>query len=742
MNRRNIRRSLSCIMAAAFLMTVLAGCFSSLAQPSSQDNIKGYYQRIDDAPLNYENVIKRFGMTLAVDKNNAAIRLTDAYGTNWDSTPADFESDELANAAAKMAMASLIKVSYADITGNITTVNCYTASVNKGTYTISEIDDGIRFVFVFEREGFEIPVELQLTQDGLSALVPVSQIKETNDSFKLTRVTLMPHFGAANTSENGYLLVPDGSGALIDFEAADPTAEPYEQYVYGRDFAVNKLKADNVTQNALLPVFGCKRGDSAFLGVITSGAPRAVINAEAGGNTSSYFNIAASFIYRDTDMVLVEKKNQTVRILERGHSSAKQHSVLYRFLNGSSANYGGMAESYRNYLEKEHGLKPENGKDGLYLSLLGGVKATVNVMGFPTKRVRPLTDYQGAVRLLENLLEKGVDGLSVRYVGWNKNSDKSAIQNKIIPEPNLGGKKGFLSLVQYCKQNDIALYPDINVTDIVKGNMSYNKRNAAKSIQRNPAMQYRYLLNDGNALVTMPTFLVAPRMIRSLTEKISSSADKWGLPSLSASTFGNKIYSDFGSNKLSRDQSEQLWQDSLSELRRGDKGLLLSAACGYSIPFASAITDTPMSSSGFSVETHSIPFYQMVLRGVIPLATTPINFAGNSDKALLFAAESGISPSFSLLEKNQKYLKDSAHYEHITNGLIEDWADKAAAAYLKLSPLLKAVSNQTIKTHQIINEGVRKTVFSNGITVIVNYTENAISLDGVTIEALNFVWEE
>ena len=57
-------------------------------------------------------------------------------------------------------------------------------------------------------------------------------------------------------------------------------------------------------------------------------------------------------------MVLVEKKNQTVRIFEQTPVKAAQMSVRYTFLEGADATYTGMAAAYRDYL-LEQGLKPK-----------------------------------------------------------------------------------------------------------------------------------------------------------------------------------------------------------------------------------------------------------------------------------------------------------------------------------------------------------------------------------------------
>jgi hypothetical protein len=386
-------------------------------------------------------------------------------------------------------------------------------------------------------------------------------------------------------------------------------------------------------------------------------------------------------------------------------------------------------------------LKPVKEEDTLYLTLIGGVRSTVNVLGFPVKQVIPLTDYSAAARLLEQLKKRGVSSVSLQYLSWQNGADRSTVQSRVSPDAKLGGKKELRNLIEYCTANRVSFYPDFNLTDIVQKSWSYNTQTAAKSIQKQPAMEYRYRLSDGSAYVTEAAFLLAPRKLETLAEKINRSADRWSLQGLSASTLGYKLYSDFGPDQVSRDTAEKKWQDSLSALRAGEKRLLLSAACGYALPYAAAVTNTPSASSGFSIETEAIPFYQIALRGIIPMATTPVNASGNTTKALLFAAECGISPNYRLLNENEKYLKDSALYADVTNGKAADWIEDSIKAYQTLSPLLTAVSGQTIAEHETLQDGVRRTVFSNGISVTVNYTDAPVEYGNRTIEALSFYWE-
>ena len=58
---------------------------------------------------------------------------------------------------------------------------------------------------------------------------------------KITRIDLLPWFGAGAADEEGYLFIPDGSGALVDFADNTHDAPTYRMPVYGSDPAVDLL---------------------------------------------------------------------------------------------------------------------------------------------------------------------------------------------------------------------------------------------------------------------------------------------------------------------------------------------------------------------------------------------------------------------------------------------------------------------------------------------------------------------
>ena len=111
-------------------------------------------------------------------------------------------------------------------------------------------------------------------------------------TYPLTSVALLRFFGAADSTEEGYIFVPDGSGALIYLNNGKTNQTLYSEPVYGRDGALptgERLPYEKKTNH--LPVFGMKRGNQAFLAVIEEGEALAQIRADIARPASRY-NVA------------------------------------------------------------------------------------------------------------------------------------------------------------------------------------------------------------------------------------------------------------------------------------------------------------------------------------------------------------------------------------------------------------------------------------------------------------------
>lgn len=674
---------------------------------------------------------------LWVDMSTAQVALYDKeQAQTFTSFPEGVDELDIKN-NVKFRLKSLLSFEYSDRDSNAyNTQNSFAGSVNKGNYSVRLTEDGVRFDFYFENEGFLIPLEISLTEDGLRSSVPLADIREESDRVYLTTVTILPNFGAAEAADEGYLLLPDGCGALADFSMRNFT---YTQRVYGEDYAVIKSTSERVEEVARLPVFGVKRNDSALLSVISSGAARSYIDAAAPTEKCPYATAAARFIYREIITVDISQKtfeSTQVNVFENSPCALERFSVDYRVCDGKD--YISMAENYRKYLTNL-GVEPvsEPG-DALYIDLVGGAMCRQSVLGIPVNRVLAITSFADAHRILDALKTQGVSGLTVNYRYWYQDGPQSSVTTDVKAEGSLGGDRGMEEFSQWCRDNEADLYLDLNLTDLQKERWGYSRRFAsAQSVRREPVVQYSYLYSTFQKQTEGALcYLLSPSLLVDTAGKTARNLDRFSVAGYSANGLAGKIYSDMGERETDRGKAEGLWSEALGLLSEKTP-LLLSAANAYAFPMADVITNVPVYSSGYRMETVSVPFYAAVMHGMAYLSIGDINGCSDPDNALLRALESGLGLKYTLGWENVARLSETSisKYSYIS---AQRWLSHAAENYKDLQGFLVAVSDQTLVRHELLTEDVRYSEFANGLGVYVNYSDHDYTAGSVTVPAVGY----
>jgi hypothetical protein len=151
-----------------------------------------------------------------------------------------------------------------------------------------------------ENVWFEVPLTYQLDGENLVVTMDPEEVSYNTNGYYLVKIELLPYFGAS-MKDDGYLFVPDGSGALIYFNNGKINENSYTASVYGQDETMlytawneSQVDAENTVR---MPVFGIREEDRALFAVIEEGDGYATINAGISGKTSSYNNVYASFSY-------------------------------------------------------------------------------------------------------------------------------------------------------------------------------------------------------------------------------------------------------------------------------------------------------------------------------------------------------------------------------------------------------------------------------------------------------------
>lgn len=196
---------------------------------------------------------------------------------------------------------------------------------------------------------FRVPVEYTLDKDGFVARVVTEDIQCPSSAHLLT-LSLLPYFGAAGEKEEGYMLVPDGSGALIRLNNGKASQGLYQACLYGDNLTAGRSDVLTEKQAVPLPVYGMRRQTAGFLAIIESGDALAAVNAAVSGGANRFNYVYPSFTLNQAEAADVPYYMATSMYFYQKTMTREDLQVRYCFLNGEGSTYSGMARRYQQYL--------------------------------------------------------------------------------------------------------------------------------------------------------------------------------------------------------------------------------------------------------------------------------------------------------------------------------------------------------------------------------------------------------
>ena len=561
-------------------------------------------------------------------------------------------------------------------------------------------------------------------------------------------VSLLPFFGAADMEEDGYILVPDGSGALIYFNNDKASYGAYSQYVYGRDngLVTEALTVD--TETVRMPVFGITNGTDGYLAVITQGDSDASVNAMTSGVGNSYNNVYASFTYRvftiSTFLFGTGSVDTTnVLTLSEVENTMPAYGVDYILLSEEGLDYVDMAKAYQAYLVEEEGLtaRVETGTP-FYLELLGGLKTEKYILGFKVNVMEPLTTFSQAEKILDGLNDCGVDDIVVKYTGWQSGGLEGKIPDKVSFEGKLGGKSGYSRLTEYAEAKGIRLFMDFDFVNLYRSGNGFSvNSDAVQTVNTTPAYQYTYNRNLLTKNEGQRWKLLTPAKVQEAVNSMLKETDKLKGSGIALSTLGNMLYTDYShkGNAMHRSETKEIWKELFRKTAESFDTVMADNGNIFVAPYATHIYDVPMNSSKYDIEDEDVPFYQIVLHGYVSYSTEPLNLSAVPEKNVLKAVETGSSLAACLMYADNEILTDTKYNSYFSS-YYGTWLEKLGGYYGRTKELLGLTAQARIEDHAQVAAGVYRTTYSNGIRVYVNYNTSDVEADGVLIPAEDFVY--
>lgn len=658
-------------------------------------------------------------------------------GARIETTLSDEKDDGNSNASWNAYMKSGIVIS-----AIIGTTNTYQVDMIKckNTIDVTRLDNGFSAKIFFEEYQFGLTVEVTLDGSDVIVNVPDDSIVEKKEGTYISTISLFPFFGYTFLDdEEGYMLIPDGNGALIYLDNKEGRySTGFSQMIYGKDAGFTEStsqsylweKYDTVidTNQVIAPVFGMAHSNeqTGYLAIVESGEKRASIEAHPNGVMVNYNRCFAKFLVRDIYVQPLNQSNSgTVTNVEadRTHSNL---TVRYRLLSGEDADYSGMAVSYRNYL-LDQGLVTK--KDTSYNTRVDflGTDREEFLMG--TKAVT-MTTTENIEEIYGELQDAGIDSVLSVYKGWQKGGLYDVPINKYKADSKIGGTSALTELISSSAEEnyDIYLY-----NDALRINASTNTTtfNAAKMVNK------RTLKEEENEEVYDLFYYQMPEKTENTLEKFTASYTDKGVNNLAVAGISNTLfsYSSRGSFYTRYDTAES-YGDAVASIDE-TTNLILEQPFAYLWNNTDAFLDMPLGSSDYMYADEEVPFLSMVLKGILPMYSDYVNFEANKTEFFLQMVESGVYPSFYVTYENSSALiytnsADLYSTEYAT------YKDTIIEYDAQLRKVAEAVEGAFITDHEKLENGVTKVVYDNGVVIYVNYSDKNATVDGYEVEALSY----
>ncbi len=610
------------------------------------------------------------------------------------------------------------------------------------TKNITYTQDGFSAEIYWTKLKLGMTLEVKLTEDGVVARIPEESIREDGTQYLIGTVRLYSFMGCSYLDEKqGYMLVPDGNGALIYLDNKEGRySSGYSGVIYGTDVGFEESQAETLlwdryntiteSEQVFAPIYGIAHTDDriAFLGIVEEGQDRASIDVMPNGVSVDYNRAYARFVLRRTynQPTSVNSTTGSLHIYEddRSHSDLQ---VRFLFLTGEEATYAGMANSYREYLLEKGQIVPSDNSYKTRVDFLGTERENWLLSTTPVV----MTTVEDAKEIYADLKDNGVTGLFTVYKGWQKGGLYDLPISKYKVDGEIGGNSELAKFIKDAEAdgNSVYLYDSALLVNPDEQNATFN---TIKQVNK------RRYEEKTHAFVYDTFMFLTPDRSKYLLNKLAKSLEKKDISNIALAGITNNLFTyTYSGEKYTRFYTAQTYADTVQSLSEKAE-LVMEKPSEYLWKNTKAFLDMPLYTSSYIIEDESIPFISMVLKGVIPMYGDYVNFEANKNEFLLKMVESGVYPSF-YITKNEASELINTNSSDVYSSQYDVFKDTIIRYDNELRALAEKTKDSNIVDHRILENGVRAVTYENGTVIYINYGSSAQTVDGVSVGAMSYI---
>jgi len=532
----------------------------------------------------------------------------------------------------------------------------------------------------------------------------------------------------------GYIFVPDGSGALMRFTENTVNFNAYVGEVFGSNPAEATLNYDfeigTVTRHhPLVPVFGVTHGyrQQGFVAWANEGAQYMEIIKMPHNNTTNYNFVYPRFVINSPiHQVYNRQGDGFMRLFPQRRRY--NISMQYTFLQGNDASYAGMARAYRHHMINTGVLTPNT----VYNDATMPVRVDF-IMSDVRRSVLGRTDVVTTTAsqvgdIVQSLKDSGVSSINGGLMGFQRGGITTGRPWAHNFTRGIGNRRAFTQLFNDMEQ----LGADISFAQ------DYLTINSLQmSIPRNQAihMNLRGLVAYDSFEPFLPvneiSYARPQRSAQWITQQTNRSINM-GAPSVTISGITNNLISHWGRrDTITSLETIELFQDTFDDIT---VPINAYSPNQYLWAHVDRFLQAPVFNTQFMIASDTVPFLQMVLHNTMEVYAPYANFSFYTQRDILRMIDYNVLPSFVLTHS-------PAHYLGNTNSLnfysteYTLYHDIIMTVYNKMSPIMSQVRGLEWLDRQVLAEGVVLNTYEGGVYVLINYTPEPFTHNGIVILA-------
>jgi len=733
--KRVVFRVFSLLIIAALLM----GCGGTLSEqsaslsprinpplelPAETTNFPTIEERHPEVEAEYEPVAENDVLRLYLNRTSSAIIIEDKRSNKlWRSSPAGLSEDKGTTNVWKRQIEVPIQVAFVDADRS----QPKNVKPGQSKITYLPVQNGVRVAYTFEADDLALDLVYSLAGDCMNVALPSASIVESGVN-SLVSLEILPFFGAVKDGEKGYIVYPDGSGALMRFTTPHPVeVQKITGIVYGSDAsggqATGSASSGIFRQPLPMAVFGLVHNDAGFVGMVTHGDFDSGIALARAGKGISYNHVWSQFVFRRQGRFSLTGGQPAW--LYQPDRIPGDRQVRYCFLNGKEATYVGMATRYRDFLIQERGARRIQEEATLmHLGFMMGTERRTWVL----RDLITMTTFDQAREILNDLAASGVERLDVTLWLWNKGGVSHKYPQRLPVDDRLGGEEALKTLAETIHQRNQRLFVQDNYFTIAPGARNvFPYRDAVRGVDGLP------LGNSEDGYLLNPQIALERFAARDLPKM-----KPLGVDGIELLEFASMALPDKNNQyTLSREGFAATWMQIAEMSRQLFGSVAMTGSNIYAVPHTDRLDMVVMDSTHYDIFDEEIPLLQIAIHGLVQYTGMPFNLLSDYQRMFLRYMEYGSMPFFIITHESSAKLARTM-VNNLYSSQYSYWKDEIIRQY-QIMETLAPLANEFIIDHQKLAEGIFQTTYEDGSRIIVNYTNTSFQAGDHVIPAKDFL---